>query len=183
MAVETLSCFPSTLTAGDTLRVSHSDPKYPSSDWLLKVSIAGATVTKTVDTEPNDDDDGFEIVVPASTTALLVPAGLFSVSFIYTEDETNERATDPDKYLITVLADPATQPEKSIARQTLEAMEAAKLKLASGVNTTVNFNGQSFTKRNLKELGDEIERQKAIVAMEDRRRTGRRGLTRILNKA
>jgi hypothetical protein len=182
MAVETLTSFPNTLIAGDTLRVSHSNSKYPSSDWSLKVSIQGATVTKVVDAEANDDDDGYGIVFPASVTALLKPAGVFAIRLIYTETDGGERATDEDIFFITVLSDPASASAKSIARQTLEAMEAALLKLAGGSNAIVNFNGRGFTKRNLPELQKAIQMQRAIVATEDRRRTGDTGPRRILNK-
>jgi hypothetical protein len=61
-------------------------------------------------------------------------------------------------------------------------MEAAMLKLAAGVNATVSFNGQSFTKRNVAELQKAIEHQKAVVAIEERQRTGRNTVRRILNR-
>lgn len=181
MAVETLTAFPSSLVAGDTLRVSHADSRFPSSAWSLLVSFQGATVTNTV-AATAAAGDAFTILLSAANSALLVPPGLFSVSLIYTETATSERVTDEDKYHITVFADPATQPEKSIARQTLEAMEAAMLVLASGANATVNFNGQSFTKRSIVEFQKAIEHQRAIVASEERRQTGRSSFQRVLSK-
>lgn len=181
MAVETLTEFPSSLVAGDTLRVSHADSRYPSSTWSLMVSFQGATVTKTV-AAIAAASDAFTILLTAANSALLVPPGLFSVSLIYTETATSERTTDEDKYFVTVFANPASQPEKSIARQTLEAMEAAMLVLAAGANATVNFNGQSFTKRNLAEFQKAIEHQRAVVFAEERRQTGRSQFQRVLSK-
>lgn len=181
MAVQTLTAFPSSLVAGDTLRVSLADSRYPSSAWSLMVSFQGATVTKTV-VATAAAGNAFTIVLLAVDSALLVPPGLFSVSLIYTETATQERATDEDKYLITVFADPASQPEKSVARQTLEAMETALKTLAGGINATVNFNGQSFTKRNIPELQKAIEHQRAVVSAEERRQTGRSRFQRVLSK-
>lgn len=181
MAVETLTEFPSSLAAGDTLRVSHADSRFPSTTHTLKVSFQGATVTKVVDATAAAGG-GFTILLSAADSAALIPPGLFSVSLIYTETTGSERVTDEDKYLITVFADPASQPTKSVARQTLEAMESAMLVLASGANATVNFNGQSFTKRSIAEFQKAIEHQRAVVANEERRQTGRSRFQRVLSK-
>lgn len=181
MAVETLTAFPDSLVAGDTLRVTHADSRFPSSAWSLKVSFRGATVTKTIDAAAIASNR-FSIVATTAETAELIPPGLFSVSLIYTETATDERQTDEDRHLITVFADPTATAAKSIARQILEAMEAALLILASGVNQTVNFNGQSFTKKNLPDLQKAIEHQRAIVAIEEGQKTGRSRIRRILYK-
>jgi hypothetical protein len=180
MAVETLSCLPGSLIAGDTLRFTHANSKYPSSDWSLRVAFVGP-VTKTVNADANDDDNGFTVVVSGVASAALL-AGPYVVSFIFTADD-DERATDPTKYYLTVLGDATKSPKKSIARQTLEAMEAALLNLGSETNAQVNFNGESFTSRNLSDLQKAIEHQRGLVAIEERRQTGRSRVRRILAKA
>lgn len=181
MAVETLSCLPGSLIAGDTLRFTHGNSKYPSGDWSLKVALVGP-VTKAVNAEANDDDDGFTVVVSAEVSAGLLP-GSYVVSFIFTETAGGERSTDPVKYFVTVLGDAAKNPGKSVARRTLEAMEEALLALGSDTNAQVNFNGQSYTSRNLSDLQKAIEHQRGLVGIEDRRQTGRGRVRRILAKA
>lgn len=49
------------------------------------------------------------------------------------------------------------------AQDILDALEATILKLASGANQTVNFNGQSFTQKDMKSLTEQRTYWKAEV--------------------
>lgn len=52
------------------------------------------------------------------------------------------------------------------AQDILDALEATILKLASGANQTVNFNGQSFTQKDMKSLTEQRTYWKAQVLRE-----------------
>lgn len=162
MAVDTLHEFPAFFTAGDTLRIEISDGDFPSDEWTLQVLFSGPS-RKTI-TAAIGDDDTFELVVDAGDSAKL-SSGLYDVVFIFTETDGGERKSKTFGKVM-VLPDPATVSPKTTARRTLEAMELAYEKLAGGSNLIVNFNGQSFTKKNLKEFQDAIARQRAVVANE-----------------
>lgn len=166
MAVEALANFPRAFVAGDTLRVSITDGDYPSPGWTLKVlfrSPSGAVFSYDA---TDDGAAGFTFVIPAVDTAQL-SAGEYAVTYVWTEAATGERISETIG-ATAVLPDPTAVAPKSVARQTLEAMEAALQSLASGANLTVSFNGQSFTRRNLKDFQDAIDRQRSIVRDEEK---------------
>jgi hypothetical protein len=177
MAVPTLTEFPQSFVAGDTIRVSFSDSRYPSSLWTAKVLLQSPIAVKSFTATPVTGGS-FAVVIPATDSALLL--GQYLVAFVYTETSSGERVTVECDYTL-VYANPEVAGAKSIARQTLEAMEAAYLKLASGSHMTVTFGGQSFTKRNLKEFNDMITQQQAVVDGEDATKFGHRKISRIVH--
>lgn len=178
MAVETLTEFPASIFAGDTLRVAFSDSRFPVASWTARVLFQSAVYSKSF--PASVEDDHFLLEISAADTATL-PPDLYIVSLVYTETSTEERQTDEEQLAITVFADPTGTVQKSIARQTLEAMESALLKIAGNPRLTANFNGQTFTYRNLKDLQDAIDRQKSVVSSEATQLTGHRKLARIVH--
>lgn len=180
MAVETFTTFPASFFAGDTVRVTLSDGDFPSSAWTLAVVFRGPDGSATSFAATAGAGGTFNLAISATDSAKLA-TGLYTATLVYTETSSSERETDEKTYLVTVFANPTATIAKSVARQTLEAMESAKLILAGSANATVNFNGQSFTKRSLKEFSDEVERQRAIVLREDRITSGRpRAMRRVI---
>ena len=167
MAVTALTAFPAYFNAGDTVRLSLANTDYPSSAWTLDVVLRGAS-SKTF--RATADGTGYAVVIPAADSAKLTP-GSYNVTLVYTHTD-GERDSEPYGR-VEVLPNPTAAPAKTIARQTLDAMEAALLKLAGGSNASVSFNGQSFTKKNLDQLQNAIERQKGIVRLEEQRASGR----------
>lgn len=184
MAVETLTEFPSSFFAGDTVRVAISDSDFPSTLWTLKVLLQSAIESKSFSaTAVGGSSKAYTLVISAANSAKIAP-GFYIVSFIYTEVSSSERKTGECSFSTTVYSNPEHVPSATIARQTLEAMEAAYLRLVgsnSGTRVSANFNGQSFTNRNLKEFQDAIERQRAVVAAEDQQRTGHRRIARVVH--
>lgn len=181
MAVETLTEFPASFFAGDTVRVTISDADFPSTTWSLRVLFQSPTASKSfAATAVGGSSTAYALVIAATDSAKLA-AGLYVVSFVYTETATSERKTGEASYAVAVYSDPTGAFDKTIARQTLEAMEAAFLKLSKGIRVSVNFNGQSFTNRNIKEFQEAIEHQRAVVFAEDQQRTGHRRIARILH--
>jgi hypothetical protein len=181
MAVETLSEFPASFVAGDTIRVTISDSDFPSTAWGLKVLLQSSSASKPfAATAVGGGSTAFSLVIAAVDSAK-IPSGFYVVSYRYTQTAGGEIQTGEDQFAITVYSNPEGATTKTIARQTLEAMEAALLKLSSGSNVSVNFNGQGFTKRNIAELQKVIELQRSIVNSEDQSRTGHRRIARILH--
>jgi hypothetical protein len=173
MLVAALSAFPASLIAGDTLRVNIPGGDHPATAWTLKVLFASGTGNKSFDATANGDD--FLLTLSAAQTATLT-AGQYAVANSYTETATGERYTDPDEDIVAVFPDPTTTVTESIAKQTLDALEASLLIIAGEPDTTVSFNGQTFTGRNLPELQKAIVAQKQIVAFEENKRRVDAGL-------
>jgi len=162
MAVDTLTQFPAAIIAGNTVRLNISDGDYPSSDWGLAVVLNGPALKNFAASAGSNNS--FDLVITAAQTAAISP-GEYSVTFVYTETATTERAS-LDMGTVQVVADPTAELALTQAQETLAAMKTALHTLASGVNQAVNFNGQSFTKKNLDELQDAIGRQQLIVDRE-----------------
>lgn len=162
MAVDTLTEFPAAIIAGNTVRLNISDGDYPSSDWGLAVVLNGPALKNFPAVV--GADNSFDLVITAAATAAITP-GEYSVTFVYTETATTERASI-DMGTVQVVTDPTGALALTQAQETLAAMKVALLSLSSGVNQAVNFNGQSFSKKNLDQLQDAIGRQQQLVDRE-----------------
>lgn len=180
MAVATLTKFPLSIIAGDTLRATISDSRYPSTLWTLSVQFESPTTVLPF-AATTGTGISFNLVIAKTATAV-IPPGEYNVRYIFTETSSSERQTGDCFQQVQVYQDPTVVFPKTQARQALEAMQAAYLKLSSGANSSVNFNGQSFTRHNMKEFNDQIEMQKAVVDAEDfARMGGPRGRNRIVH--
>lgn len=141
-----------------------NDPCFPSPDWALSVFLANASVR--VSGVP-DENGGFIVGITPEQTAGL--SGMYQMFYRFTSgDEVHTRKS----CVFTVKPNPSTAQEKSFAKKTLEAVEAAILKLASGTNETVNINGQQFTKKDINELWTLRTNVLADVIREDRAALG-----------
>lgn len=182
MPVATLTEFPRSFTAGDTIRVRFSDSRFPSSLWTAQVVLMSSLATIPFDADALLDDT-FELEID-DTDSDTIPPGRYSVAFIYEEDATEDRHTIQCCTSTLVRANPAAAYAKTPARLLLEAMEAAYLRLMSNPRSTVNFNGQSFTNRNPDDFLKAIAHQRAVVAAEDAQRFcgSGSGLQRIVHR-
>lgn len=162
MAVEALTQFPRSFISGDTVRVTISDGDYPSSLWSLVVYLIGTAVDDFTASQISGDQ--FELVIPANDSDDILP-GTKRVVFTYTETSSSEKQS-VEMGKTYVYADPSESPTATQAQTTLAAMKTALASLAAGTTSTVNFNGQSFTRKNLKDLQDAIDRQQQIVDRE-----------------
>lgn len=166
MPVDTLTEFPASIVSGDTVRVTISDPDHPATGWSLKVLFSGGAGNRSFDA--TKEGSAFALVLTPAQSATLA-AGQYAISYIYTETDSGDRETDNTRRVVIVFPNPASTSSESIARQTLTALEASLLLLADNPEQTVNFNGQSFTSRNLDELQRAIVKQKQIVAFDENR--------------
>lgn len=173
MPVASLSEFPASLIAGDTLRVNITGGDHPATGWSLKVLFSGSTGNQSFNAAANGVD--YLLTLTAAQTATLT-AGQYAVSYIFTETATGERVTDDTQRIVAVFPDPTATVSVSSAKQTQDALEATLLILAGDADATVNFNGQSFTGKSLKDVQEAIVRQKQIVAFEENKRRVDSGL-------
>lgn len=178
MPIAALTQFPSSFVAGDTVRVTLSDPDHPSTAWSLQVQLQGSS-SRAAFNASAVSAGAFSLVLSATDTAKLT-AGEYSVFFVYTETASGDRVTDDEMRLLAVLPDPAAKVTSSTAQQILDALEATLKVVAQDPDTSVNFNGQSYTSKNLKDLQDAIVRQKQIVNFENNQR--RIGLGQLSNR-
>jgi hypothetical protein len=181
MSVAAVTQFPNSFIAGDAVRVTIANPNYPSSLWTLKVWFQNGITVQSF-TAPAGSADAYDLFITPEESAA-IPAGQYLIAYIFTEIASpNDRKSLDWKSTVAVYANPAVATAKTVARQTLEAMEAAYLSLSSGgLMQSVNFNGQSFTNHNLSDFATAIERQRAIVAGEDAARLGHRRISSIFH--
>lgn len=71
--------------------------------------------------------------------------------------------------VLIIAPDFSATPTTTAAQTMLAALETAITSLSSGLNETVSFNGQSFTKKNLRQLYDMRRDLQAEILLEQRR--------------
>jgi hypothetical protein len=170
MAIESVNGVPDSARVGDTWRFSLNYADFPASSWSLAFFCGGKEIAGT------SDGDSFLVVVPASQSKDIAPG---NQPWLARVTDGTDTAT-ADSGTIQALASIAVKSEKSFARKTLEACEAALLKLAGGTNLKVNINGQEFTKRDIKELRDLHDWAVAKVKLEEMQ-TGERSSNCIIH--
>lgn len=166
MSIQALGQFPANFVAGDQVIVNGiGSVDYPPSAWNMSAVFNGRDGTSvTVGASPDADGITFDLTVDQRAK---LSSGRYSLFYVFTSKADPKQRASLFQGDVFVLDDPATSQSQSVARQTLDAMQNALLKLSNGTNTSVNFNGQTFTKRNLKDLQDAIDRQKNVVNGEE----------------
>lgn len=170
MAVETQRGLPSVIQSGDTVNFAWSNTNYPTSAWSATVYLSrnGSAVLNDVATEVGEDYNG---TFSAAETAALVP-GQYSALVRYTEASSSQVETG-ERWQILVTPNFAANQTASQAQQMLAALDATILALSASGNSSVSFNGQSFTRHDMATLlrqrtllQAEVQREKdAISAM------------------
>lgn len=158
MPVETLTSPPDKVEAGNTVIFTESYSLYPTSAWTLafvlilngKVRSIAASISGTK----------FSITLPTD-----LKPGVYDYAEYVTETASGQRTTARTG-TIEVMPDLTKNVEPTFAAGTLEILETAIGKLSKGTNLTVNFNGQNFTKKDLKALREERTYWKAEVLRE-----------------
>jgi hypothetical protein len=169
MAVATQSSIPSVIIAGDTVIFTvGSNALYPNTGWTLKFALNrdGKTLKSWAAASATDGTLGFVVTLPATDTAKL-PPGRANAALIYVETGSGQRQTDNcGPNVITITPDPTQSLSDSDAAKALQAANAAITQLAGDPYQSVNFNGQSYNGKNLKELMDARDRISITVAAE-----------------
>lgn len=172
MAVQTLQQMPAAVECGDTLRVQLGFGSYPASSYTaaLKFNIPGTAPTSVTGSASGTD---FVFVLSATTSAAM-SAGTYDYAIRVTEIATSETATAQTGTIIFLPNLGATL-TKSTTEQQYDAANTALLSLLGNKNSSVSFNGQSFTKENQMSLVEIVSRLKSRLEAERAQQAGLRG--------
>lgn len=156
MAVATQGSVPRIVTAGDTVIFSLGpNTLYPNTGWTVKFVISrDGRKLASWDGATDPSSSGFIFTLDSATLAKVAP-GPAEYFLVYTEILSSQRETS-DFGCINILPDPTQSlPDSETAKAFKAANEAiTRLMTDSGEYASVNFNGQSYTSRNIKELID-----------------------------
>ncbi len=172
MPVPILSGPPDQVEAGNYVAFTDSFTDFPVTGWTMEFVLRGpdgasqsiaATISSSL----------FQVALPTN----LAP-GVYEYAEYVTETATSQRTTARTGTL-EVLPDLTQAAVLSTAAITLALIEAAIQRLSGSDNISVSFNGQSFTKRDLKNLTDQRTYWKAEVLREQARADGARQCPRV----
>lgn len=155
---------PRSIAAGTTLFFTETLSGYPASLWTLAfiLNLDGVFVANIAG---GANGNNFIVTAPIATTAAWKP-GQYNFA---------ERVTEiaaPTNIIQVCIGQIAVTPDFSVSatptpsQVQLTAIEAAILILVASPNSSVNFNGQSMTQQNLKEMFDIRDRLKVRVEAE-----------------
>lgn len=159
MAVATQTGVPAQIRSGNTHRFIITDADHPVATWSCKLYLMldGQFVTSYAASE---SASGYSFVITAGQSSQL-KAGSYSWTLRFTETGSGE-IEDGETGVMQVLRNVAVAQAKSTARIMLDSLNTAITTLAAGTNSSVSFNGQSFTK---KDMGS-LLRQRAMLQAE-----------------
>lgn len=154
---------PKQFAAGTTLSFTEKLGGYtPSAFGLAFILNLNGVLVANIPAEPLGDD--FAIVVPASTTKTWTP-GQYNFAELATATEGGE-VTQVCSGLVSITPNFTLTTPMTSAQKALALADAAIEKLLKTPNASVNFNGQTWTKRNLKDALDARDRLQARVDAE-----------------
>jgi hypothetical protein len=154
---------PATIASGSTLLFTESIIGYPATLYTLAfiLNLNGTVIANIAGTPTGND---FIVTSPAVTTALWQP-GRYNFAEIVTKTS-DSTVTQICSGQLSVTPNFAATITPTAAMNALAAAEAGILALMSSTNQSVNFAGQQFTSRNLKEFFDARDRLRAQVDAE-----------------
>lgn len=170
MSVATQTGAPAKIEAGNTVRFSETLPSFPASAWSLQFVLSRSGQSPLV-VNAESDGDVFTVTLTGEKTTALA-----SGSWDWAEYATsNGERTTARTGTLYVLPNLAAAIAPSAAQQMLTALNAAILKLTSGTDRVVNFNGQQFEKKDLDSLLKSRVQLQAEVAREQAKEDNLRG--------
>lgn len=180
-AFATLSAIPSSITSGEGDVWAEHLPDYTSGTYSVAYNFSGQT--------PVDGFQKFSIAGSGSGTTwtFTMPSGVNSPSpGAYAWQQVVTRTSDSAKRQINsgalvVAPNLADMPTESAAAAMLAALEAAIQTLSAGTNQSVSFNGQSFTKKELRTLLEQRTQLQAEVIKEQEKLAALSGNPRSRN--
>lgn len=166
MAVAPIIGIPCKIEAGDAVSFLLSYTSYPASTFAGSFVLSMGTIAPVI-TAATASGDNFLVTLSSTATAPIVP-GNYEWAFYVTQSGNRYTAQNG---VISVLPNLAVAASPSTAQNMLTALNAAITALASSKNQSVSFNGQSFTKRDMKSLLEqrvllqaEVMREQAALA-------------------
>lgn len=172
MALTALTYFPAAITSGDTTRLTLSFPDCPATTFTATL-VLNTPGTAPITCAGSANGDAFNFTITAAQSATMA-AGRWTWAARCTETASGDVTSGGDGDF-TVLANYATTITKSDAQQQLDAANTAFLSLVANPDSTVSFNGHSFSAASKDELLNIIERLRGLVAREQAAAAGLRG--------
>lgn len=170
---------PRVMTAGDSTTVNVMDFDHPSPDWTMQLSILSPTPAILAGTA--GVGGSFDLALDSAFTGAIAP-GQYSTALIFSSAGKRETRTGPILYL---LPDPLSPITPTWEMTTLVMCQTAIQKIGKSPNSQVTINGQSYTKANINNLLDLMNRLINTVANQLRamgRPTGAVGPRKIITR-
>lgn len=179
MSIATTQGIPRVITAGDAVTFEVNDSVHPASIWTASTIYfkdeTGA-IKSFAHTSLSGDIHVFALT-NANTLTLIAGTNLVCVGF---SDGTNRAISDWQECLI--LADPTTAATPSFAAAQVALLKTVIASFNASSALTVNFNGQSFTRDNLKAYQDQLITWQAELYEEQEQAKVDRGISPIGNR-
>lgn len=150
------TCIPRVVVAGDTVSFQISNTQYPSSTYTMAFLINDGTDAPQSFAAVAQTDGSFIVTVNAASTENILPEQ-YNAAFVYTSIATNPttRKSIPAG-LVWVTPDFTDTVSPSPNQILLSTLQDTQKKLAGGTIMSATINQQTWTKKNLKQLQDQI---------------------------
>lgn len=156
------SCgIPSSFTQGDSVSFSYGNGAYPPALWDLTLAMFKDGVSKTFTAVADTDGINFDFTLMPTQTAGLLPGQYVTSLAAISKDGTMRHTLARSCTNVAPDLTATFQPTPNMVL--LASLKTAYGKIIAGTNKTVDFNGQSYTKRDLGELRKEMDRLQNIV--------------------
>lgn len=171
MAVASLSAVPASFEAGNTVNLSLNYGDFSAATWTLQLVFSRAGCEAPVIFTGTTSGTSFAVALTGVVTADMQPGPWTWVAYVTSGSERTTAASGS----VTVLANLAEVRPKTTNELLLETINEAIASLAASTNASVSFNGQTYTRANLKTLMDQQTSIAAAVIQEQRAERMARG--------
>ncbi len=163
---------PVTLIIGDAVSFKVTDNDHPATGWTSQIVFKLASgSSKTFAGAPSGADHLFALT-NANTATLSAGRALVALVF---SDGTNRQTSDWQE--INILEDPTAPTKKTFAQTQVELLQGAIAKLNASPRSSVNFNGQSFSRANILDYQKQLTYWQARVLSEQKKVDAERGIS------
>jgi hypothetical protein len=153
MPVITQVGVPPIIEQGNAYVFTETFPSYPVATWTLKLLLNIPGDPTPASFAAVVAGGVFQFTLKTTDTAGLVPVGAYNWAEYATEISSGQRTTAATGVLQVI--EDLTKPHVATYAETMVTnIENAIAALSTGVNQSVNFAGQSFTKKDLNKLQD-----------------------------
>lgn len=177
--METLTQFPESFYAGDTVKIRRTINNAPSSDWLLSYSLANADGVITFDADASDGDTHL-VVLPAIDTLAFVPGVYAYVGQVIslTSSPTETYTVESGNVEILDRLSAATDIRTHVKR-TLDLIEAEIERRVTGSVESYSIASRSLTRAPMSDLIAARDRYAQLHATEERKARRKSGKVKV----
>ena len=170
MAIQTLVGIPDKFNVGDTVLFTEQFTDYPVADWTAKLwlNIWSGTPTSITATTSGSS---FLFTI-SNTVSAAIPPGTYEFSIVVTN---GTQTATPKVGTISALPNFAVAQTASFAQAQVARLETALAALTATTNSSVSFNGQSYSKADINTYNSLLTYWKAQVIAEQNRINTLRG--------